>query len=459
MKKTVLICLLFVLSNSSFSQPIKRISTNGFAIKLVDSTLAQQLNIDKIEGMYINFIAPGSTSEKSGLLIGDILLKVDNVVTNSYEIFRSDEMKHYDGDAIAYTIKRDNKIMHLNGTAIGKPFEQSADYKTEYSSFEFEDGHIRSIFTIPHNSGKKPAILFIPGYPCQSIDNMNDFNSYKKLVDGLTKKGFIVMRAEKPGLGDSNNSRDCSEIDFPTEVSSFRAALTQLLEHPEVDKDNVFIFGHSLGGIEAPFVAKDMNVKGIIAMGITLKFWREYIFEAARIQNPNLGVDYVDNEKDMRLLEVLLYELFVNNKRPSDIIKTNPEYERLLREQYNYSGGDDFITRDISFSQTLHQSNLVASWANTKCKVLSAWGESDIQVLNDYSHRELVKIVNKYHPGNAAFLYLENTDHSFLSIPTIEESYQMNMDGSINQLYGNGFNNDVINLFDKWMKEVINSTL
>src|SRR5690606_24039033 len=177
--------------------------------------------------------------------------------------------------------------------------------------------------------------------------------------------------------------------------------------------------------------------------------------EMLRVQNPNLGIDYLQLEKDMRLYETLLYELLVAKKTPSEMVQKNPDYARILKRDFNYMGGDDFLTRNIVFSQSLNDINIIEAWANTESKVLSAWGETDIQIINDFSHREMVRIINQYHPGNATFLTLEGTDHNFVSIPTMEESYKANREGALVSMYPTKFNCKVIDEFDKWMRSVL----
>src|SRR5690606_3100206 len=173
--------------------------------------------------------------------------------------------------------------------------------------------------------------------------------------------------------------------------------------------------------------------------------------------NPNLGVDFVQNEKDMKLYETLLYELLIKKKKPSEMIKINQDYERILQRDFNYAGGDDFLTRDIKFSQSLNDVNIVEEWSKTTSKVLSAWGETDIQTINDFSHKELVKVVNTYHPGNATLLILKDTDHSFRIIPDIDDRYKFNYDRETFMKYLNQFNQQCIDDFKQWMKTVINN--
>ncbi|MDI1234144.1 MAG: alpha/beta fold hydrolase [bacterium] len=456
--KKIFIYFLFVFTTCNlFSQELKRLSLKGFARTNLTSQMADTLGLKNTEGVYVQKIIPGTIAEILKLQVGDVLIKINSTVIKDKSDILKPELKIREGEMVTYTVIRKKKELILKCKANAAPYETSTKLKVFYSSFKFQTGLIRSIFLIPKTSGKKPAILFIPGYPCESIDNLFDDHPYKKLVYGLAEKGYVVMRAEKPGVGDSYNTPDCYSINFKTEVESFNEALKALKKNPEVDTNNIFVLGHSMGGMEAPYVAAGSNVKGIIVMGITMKPWLEYLTEMIRVQNPNLGIDYITTEKDLKLYESLLYELLVKKKKPSEMIAQNPEYSRLLKRDFNYSGGDDFLTRDIVFSQTLNEINITSAWANTTAKVLSAWGETDIQTLSDFSHRELVKIVNTYHPNNATFLQLKATDHNLMLIPTIEESYKRNAMGTIRSIFAKSFNYQIIEEFDKWMQNVISN--
>ncbi len=456
--KFILAILSLVLPLSFASQILKRVSNKGNLGSPIPLELVVNNELKSDQGVYFKRIIPSTTAAELGVRENDILLKVNGIEVKSFADLKAPDLKLREGDIVAYTILRDKKSIELKGKVIGNPKEFSDNLNVEYGSFRLKDGSIRTICLKPKSSGKKPAILFIPGYPCTTIDNLPEHHPYRKLVFGLAEKGYIVMRAEKPGVGDCQNTPDCNTIDFPTEVASFKAALMDLKKQRNVDTNNIFILGHSMGGMEAPFVAHNNNVKGIIVMGITMKPWLEYLTEMLRIQNPQLGVDYVENEKDMKLYEVLLYELLVNNKKPGDIIKENKDYERILKRDFNYSGGNDFLTRDIIFSQSLNKINITDAWAQTNSRVLSAWGETDIQTLNDFSHKELVKIVNKYHPNSATFLELKETDHNLLTIPTLEESYQRNANGTLSGIFSTNFNYNVIVEFDAWMKKIIGTS-
>ncbi len=448
------ITLLFCATLTN-AQELKRRASHGVTLRLVDSAIAKQLKMDKAEGMLVQYIFPNSNAAKAGLQNNDVIISINNVLMNDFSALSDMKVKIIEGDQIIYKIFRQGKEIEMILQAIGKPKEQEEGLEFEYGQFSFDQGLIRTIITADKDAKKKPAILFVPGFTCFSQDNMGVNHPYKKLVYHLAKKGFLVMRAEKPGMGDSNNKQKCVDIDFDTEVASYREALKALYKHPKVDANNVFIFGHSLGGMEAPFIAEDFNVKGIITMGITIKHWREYLTEMLRNQIPRLGENYVQAEKDLKLYEVLLYELLVNNKTPSEMILKNEEYGRILQRDFGLVNSDNFLGRNIRFSQSLNNKNCIEAWLKTEAKILSVWGDSDIQVINDFSHRELVDIVNKNNPNNATFLELKGTDHNFLKIGSLEESYRINRGGNIAALLPTHFDYDAIDKIVKWINNTV----
>jgi uncharacterized protein len=455
MNRSYFFLLFLLISLAAQAQPLKRLASKGFALAPLTEAQRQEAAIKDKRGLIVQRVIPGSTAEALKIKEKDIVIQINTVAISTIEDVFRPEIKFHEGDAVTITVVRDKKEKVLKGKAIGNPRENPGNLAIEYGSFPFMGGQISSMYLQPPTAGKKPGILFIPGLSCMSLDNMWEHHVYRKLVYGMAEKGYIVMRAEKSGMGDSYNTPACESIDFPTEVNSFRAALEAFKKHPDVDTNNIIIIGHSMGAMQAPFVAQGNNVRGIIAMGLTVKPWLEYLTEMLRVQNPQLGIDYLQNERDMKLYETLLYELLVNRKSPAEMAALNPEYDRIMRRDMNFEGGDGFLTRDISFSQTLNDQNIAAIWANTDCKVLSAWGETDIQVINDFSHRELVKLINTYHPGNATFLELVDTDHNLLIMPTMEESYRHNADGSIGSLFPTRFNTKIVEEFDQWIRSVI----
>src|SRR6185295_607143 len=85
-------------------------------------------------------------------------------------------------------------------------------------------------------------------------------------ISGLAARGFVTMRVDKPGAGESEGP-PCPEGGFDAELAGYRAALHELKEDPAVDPTRIYLFGDSLGGFMAPLLANETHVAGISAYG------------------------------------------------------------------------------------------------------------------------------------------------------------------------------------------------
>lgn len=286
------------------------------------------------------------------------------------------------------------------------------------------------------------------------MDNLPDCHPYRRVIDGFTERGYVVYRVEKPGLGDCDGTPNCVDIDVNTETNAFLAGYQQLLTYDFVNTDEVFIFGHSMGGVIAPLIAEKESPKGVIVYGTSAEPWMEYLFRMLRFQNPRMGVDYLENEKDMQLYHTLLYKHFIEKKSPKELNEENPEYGRLLRRDFWWDGGDLLFTRHYRFMQSIQDLNMTKAWAGTNSYVYSLCGEADIEVVDSDSQQEIVRIVNSYHPGKATFSLLEETDHSFVKVGDMETSFKVRFGPNYRKAMAEDFNFEMLDRCDEWMKSV-----
>ena len=289
--------------------------------------------------------------------------------------------------------------------------------------------------------------MLIQGYTCYSLDNIGK-HPYGQLVDKLCDKGYVVMRAEKPGMGDDTNTPDCADIDFYTELNAFAAAYEKLKTYDYVDTANIFIFGHSLGGIEAPVLAQKYHPKGIIVCGTTAVSWFEYIIEMFRFQNIIEGSDYVENENMIKNVTPLLYDLLIEKQTPKALAKI-PSFDSLLIKYMEYDGDDHIWSRNYAYWQQLQDQNMAEVWKNNSENVLVVRGEGDFEAFSTAQHQTIVDMVNTYHPGKATFQLIPNMDHAFAKSKSPAESYK---NGLIKGYYYNNFNDAIIEVTDKWIE-------
>lgn len=405
-------------------------------------------------GVEIIYIVPGSEEDRIGLQAGDILTTINtfNVVNISDVYFSGYFSDVRAGDQIKYHIIRKGEKLERSGKVVGKPYEKHPNAEVIYDKVAFVKGHLRTIITKPKSAKKVPAIYFIPGYNCASYDNMNPIHPYKKIIDSLTNLGYAVFRCEKSGMGDSYATANCFQIDFETEQFGFENGYQKLLSYDFVDPDQIFIFGHSLGGINAPLMAEKYPVKGVIVYGTTHLPWMEYLQDMLRFQNPKLGIPPLEMEEDMKLYQSLLYEHYVKKSSPQALIESNPGYIKLLQRDFQYIGGNMIFQRHYTFMQQLNDLNLAKTWASLECHVLSVFGEADFEALNSNSHQEIVEIVNKYHPGKGTFLELPETNHAFIKVGSMEDEIKSKLEGTGGQLMATHFNYAIVTQIDSWIK-------
>ena len=99
----------------------------------------------------------------------------------------------------------------------------------------------------------------------------------------LHPEGVRDSPGHKPGCGDSEGG-PASEVNFDTELDGYRQGLKVLQGPDNVNASNVYIFGHSMGGVMAPLLGPDVPVRGIIAYGGIARSWAEYVPENFRRQ-------------------------------------------------------------------------------------------------------------------------------------------------------------------------------
>jgi len=114
---------------------------------------------------------------------------------------------------------------------------------------------------------RRPAVLLLPGGGCGSVDTpMAPDVAQPGLMRTLAARGYVTMRVEKSGVGDSTGPA-CDTIGYFQELDGYRAALAALKRHPAVDADRVSLLGISLGGVFAPVLANESSVRGIVVYG------------------------------------------------------------------------------------------------------------------------------------------------------------------------------------------------
>ncbi len=396
-----LVATLLLINEGSYGQELPRSASFGALVADLNDSSKAVLGRPSLSGTLIQEVVPGSSAQRAGFAVNDVLVSMDGATIENTNHFLALLKQHHGGDKVTIGYYRRAKLKKTTMTLLPKQMETSADYDIIYSSVSSGGNQLRSIITRPKGGGTYPAVLLIGGVGCYSIDNTSntDILSIRMWADSLTRHGFVTIRVEKPGMGDSKGIA-CKECDFATEKQGFFDGLKQLKSLAYVDKKNIFIAGFSIGGVIAPLIAQQEPVKGIIVYGTVGRNWLEYELENSFRQAllEDMPADTLD--RYMRTEYTRLYGLLVEKKMPQQIIKEHPETKP------NFF---DYPMRTEYFQQVADV-NVLELWMKTRAKVLTMHGSSDF-VSSATEHQLIADIVNRYNPGNATHIEILHSDH------------------------------------------------
>jgi dienelactone hydrolase len=400
---------------------LKRGAFFGARVDAVTDEVRERLKLGEGVGVVLGQIIPGSTAEAAGFQAGDVLLTLDDKkIVGSGEFVRLIGGRKA-GAEVTIELRRGDGLEKKKLTLKGRPLEKSDEYEVVYGSVQSRGGRLRTILTRPKGEGKHPALFVIQGVGLFSVDSpVGPISPYKTIVDDFTRRGFVTLRVDKPGCGDSEGG-PARDVDFDTELDGYRQALKALKARGDVDADRVFIFGHSMGGVMAPLLAAEIPVKGIIAYGTITRTWTEYWLENIRRQMELADTDPSAIDRDVRAEAALTTYLYADKLSPKEIVTRYPH----LRERIEQTITEDryFVDRSLTFFRQLADKNLGAAWESFGGHALAIWGKSDF-VSNEDDHALIARIVNRDHPGLGTFLAMDGIDHGFHRASSRRESFQ-----------------------------------
>jgi photosystem II stability/assembly factor-like uncharacterized protein/dienelactone hydrolase len=393
------------------------------------------------------------TSVELKLQENDIILKIGDKDFKSSEEFTKLFLNYTPGQEVQLSVLRGKKKITLKAKVVARPFETDDNAEVIYDEANFRGGQLRVIINKPFKENKMPAMLFVPGYTCSSIDELTNDHPYKRIIDAYVDAGYTTMRIEKSGLGDSKNTPPCESCDLLDEIENFEVGLKKLKTLPYVDTNQIIIVGHSMGGIIVPAISAKNNVAGVVVYGTTAKSWFEYQLEMYRVQNALAGMNPIEVEQSVVEQYDLNYRYFVQKESLEELAK-DAKADSVLRSVWGYDGKGKIYDRNAEYWRQIQDYPHLENWKNTKAKVLVQFGESDFQAFSKADHQQIVNTVNYFHPGNATLISYPSTDHYFAKSGTMQEAYDKFVNGQIQQLFDE-YNQEVGLSAVKWSNEIL----
>ena len=141
----------------------------------------------------------GGTSAALKLQTNDLLTKIGDATFVSSEDFVAKFLTYKTKDEIKISLVRGKKEIVQKAAVVGRPFETDDNATVIYDEAAYKGGQLRVIINKPFKEGKMPAMLFIPGYTCSSIDELTEDHPYKRIVNAYVDAGYVTFRIEKSG--------------------------------------------------------------------------------------------------------------------------------------------------------------------------------------------------------------------------------------------------------------------
>lgn len=136
--------------------------------------------------------------------------------------------------------------------------------------------------TIPKGKNNSPAVVLVHGSgPNDRDETLGPNRIFKDLAWGLATKGIAVLRYEKRTLAHGAKLGKIKKLTVNEETVDDAVLAVELLRQtPNVDKKNIYVLGHSLGGMMIPRIGvKDKNIKGFVIFAGSTRFLPDVLLE------------------------------------------------------------------------------------------------------------------------------------------------------------------------------------
>jgi dienelactone hydrolase len=260
---------------------------------------------------------------------------------------------------------------------------------------------LNGLLTLPENITEPvPAVVFVHGSGSSNMDEkVGQLTPFKDLAEGLANKGIASIRYDKRSFAHGLKMvRDKSTIITVKEETIDDAILaTELLKKDSrIDSHNIFIIGHSMGGMLAPRIdSEGGKYKGLIIMAGTPRKLEDVMLEQNEdVLSSTKGlVNWIVRKQVAKLSGLFsgLYELSDEEAKKKKVMGGTTLY--YFKEMGEHSVADYLAT--------------------TKKTMLIVQGEKDFQVSVEKDFNEYKRLLND--KTNVEFRLYENLNHAFVN--------------------------------------------
>lgn len=313
-----------------------------------------------------------------------------------------------------------------------------SNFREENVSFKGEF-LLKGTFTIPNGlENSYPAVLIIPGTGQGDRDGniakkKIHLNLYKDLAETITNMGFVTLRYDKRGVGESEG--EYIKTGMWDLVSDAIAALNFLKNHPSVNREKVFVLGHSEGAMLTTILSSRETIAGCILLSGAAETLEEATKRQREIAYQTLNSMPGIKGKLIHFFKVTEKAEKKNQKLFKKLIKSDQDVVRI-----------QFVPINAKWFREHLAHNVINDLKRITCPILAVTGSRDVQ-----ANPDRVYDVPKYVKGMSECIVINDMNHilkkqnSDISILKLIKYYKSQTNEPIHL--------ELVNVLEKWLNE------